>query len=61
MLTLEELKTKLSERMDELTLCDILELTTEDLVNAFQEKIEDMYDILIDELDEGMEREIPTD
>lgn len=61
MLTLEELKTKLSERMDELTLCDILELTTEDLVNAFQDKIEDKYDILVDELDEGMEREVSTD
>jgi predicted methyltransferase len=61
MLTLEELKTKLVERFDEVLLCDILEITTEDLVKAFPEKIEDKYDILADELDEGMEREIPTD
>jgi hypothetical protein len=61
MLTLEELKTKLSERFDEVLLCDILEITTEDLVKAFPEKIEDKYDILADELDEGLEREISTD
>jgi predicted methyltransferase len=61
MLTLEELKTKLVERFDEVLLCDILEITTEDLVKAFPEKIEDKYDILADELDEGMEREISTD
>jgi predicted methyltransferase len=61
MLTLEELKTKLVERFDEVLLCDILEITTEDLVKAFPEKIEDKYDILADELDEGLEREIPTD
>jgi hypothetical protein len=61
MLTLEELKTKLVERFDEVLLCDILEITTEDIVKAFPEKIEDKYDILADELDEGMEREIPTD
>jgi predicted methyltransferase len=61
MLTLEELKTKLVERFDEVLLCDILEITTEDLVKAFPEKIEDKYDILADELDEGMEREIPSD
>jgi hypothetical protein len=61
MLTLEELKTKLVERFDEVLLCDILEITTEDIVKAFPEKIEDKYDILADELDEGMEREISTD
>jgi predicted methyltransferase len=61
MLTLEELKTKLVERFDEVLLCDVLEITTEDLVKAFPEKIEDKYDILADELDDGMEREIPTD
>ena len=61
MLTLEELKTKLVERFDEVLLCDILEITTEDIVKAFPEKIEDKYDILADELDEGMEREIPSD
>ena len=61
MLTINELKQVLIERMDEVTFLDLLEISTEDLVNVFQDKIEDRYDILIEEVDDDMERDFPTD
>ncbi len=50
-LTIPELKEKIIEQIDEVTLVDLLNLTTEDLVNAFIDKIEDRYEILCDELE----------
>jgi hypothetical protein len=50
-LTIPELKEKIIEQIDEVTLIDLLNLTTEDLVNAFIDKIEDKYDILCAELE----------
>lgn len=50
MLTLVELKEKIVEQIDEVDLIDYLHLTTEDLVNAFEEKIE--------ECQENLEREL---
>jgi len=43
MINLNELCEKLIEQVDEVDLVDVLELSTEDLVNAFQDKIEDNY------------------
>lgn len=54
MLTIRELKEKIASRVDEVTLCDILEITSTDLVEVFQDKIEDKYDILV-ELVEGLD------
>lgn len=41
MLTLPEIKEKLSEQVSELDFIDFLGLTTEDLVNAFADLIEE--------------------
>lgn len=43
-LTQEEFKEKIIEQIDEVDLIDILNLTTEDIVNAFEEKIIDYQD-----------------
>jgi hypothetical protein len=51
MLTIEELKQKIKERMMEVDLVDLLEITTDELVEAFLDKIEDKFDVLQDLLD----------
>jgi len=51
MLTLQELKQKIMEQVDEVDLIDLLGLTTEDLVNAFEDKIEEKYNKITRELD----------
>jgi len=51
MLTIEELKQKIKEQIPEVDLIDLLEITTEDLVEAFLEKIEDKFDVFQDLLD----------
>ena len=43
-LTLEELKEKLAEQLDEITLLDILGITSYDLVERFEDIIEDKFD-----------------
>jgi hypothetical protein len=53
MLTLNELKEKLVEQVDEVDLIDILGLTTEDIVNSFSDLIEENADRLIQELELG--------
>lgn len=53
MLTLPELHEKIIEQVSEIDLIDLLGLTTEDLVYAFQDKIEDRYDKLVSELELG--------
>jgi hypothetical protein len=50
-LTIPELKEKIIEQIDEVTLIDLLGITTEDLVTAFIDKIEDKYDLLCAELE----------
>ena len=39
-------------RLDELLLMDLLEITSEDIVDRFQDKIEEKYDYLLRELEE---------
>jgi len=51
MLTLSELKQKIIEQVSEEDLIDLLGLTTEELVDAFQFKIEDKYEALLSELE----------
>lgn len=44
MLTIEELKQKIAEQVPEVDFIDLLELTTEDLVQAFTDKVIDNYE-----------------
>jgi|DEB0MinimDraft_10_1074344.scaffolds.fasta_scaffold80768_3 uncharacterized protein YeeX (DUF496 family) len=50
-LTLEELKEKVKEQINEVDLLEILEVTSEDLVNRFDDLIEEKYDILLEIVD----------
>ena len=51
MLTLNELKEKIIEQIDEVDLIDFMGLTTEDIVNAFSDKIEEDPEKFLDLLD----------
>lgn len=51
MLTLQELKEKIIEQVDEVDIIDLLGLTTQDIVNAFEDKIEDKWDKIVSELE----------
>lgn len=51
MLTLNELKEKIVEQIDEVDLIDFMGLTTEDIVNAFSDKIEEDPEKFLDLLD----------
>lgn len=54
MLTLEELKEKLC-KIDEISLMEILEISSEDLVERFTDYIENKYDELSEEFIEDEE------
>lgn len=51
MLTIAELKQKISEQVPEVDFLDILEITTEDLVEAFLDRVIDKYDKFQDMLE----------
>lgn len=51
MLTLEELKEKITEQWDEVDLIDFLGLTTKDIVEAFVDKIVDKQEAFENELE----------
>jgi len=51
-LTLEELKEKLAERVDEVTLLELLGITSYDLVERFEDVIEDKFEKLEKEIDD---------
>lgn len=51
-ITLTELQAKLM-LIDEISLMEILEITSEDLANRFIDRIESKYDQLITEFEEG--------
>lgn len=51
MLTLPELKEKIVQQVDEVDIIDLLGLTTEDIVNAFEDKIENKWDRIVEELE----------
>jgi anion-transporting ArsA/GET3 family ATPase len=50
-LTIEELKDKL-QRIDEVTLLETLEINSELLVEAFEDKIIEQYDALAEDLED---------
>lgn len=52
MLTLPDICDKL-KRLDEVTILELLEVNSEELVSKFQDKIEDMADYLEDLLDDN--------
>jgi len=51
MLTHSELKEKVSQQIDEVTLLDILEITSDRLVEAFSDELEDKRDKLLELLE----------
>jgi anion-transporting ArsA/GET3 family ATPase len=51
MLTIDELKQKIAERVPELDFIDVLEITTEELVEAFLDKVIDNYEKFQDMLE----------
>jgi len=54
-LTLEELKEKLADRLDEITLLELLNITSYDIVERFADLIEDNYDKLQKEINDDYE------
>ena len=52
MLTLQELKDKMKENLSEIDVMELLELTTEDLVERFPDKIEDKYEQILNQLED---------
>ena len=57
MLSIEELKEKIVDQVDELDIIDLLGLTTHDIVNAFEDRVEELYHKIIKELDIVVEGE----
>ena len=55
-LTILDLFDKL-KRLDEISLLEILNITTEELVDRFEDRIEAMFDQLVDEIDDTKEEE----
>ncbi len=52
MLTIPDICDKL-KRMDEVTILELLEINSEEIVNRFQDKIEDIADYLEEVLDDN--------
>lgn len=50
-LTVDELKEKLAEQLDEVTLLEVLGVNTFDIVEAFNDVIEEKYEKLIGEVE----------
>jgi ribosome assembly protein YihI (activator of Der GTPase) len=55
-LTILDLFDKL-KRLDEISLLEILNITTEELVDRFEDRIEAMFEQLVDEIDDTEEEE----
>ena len=51
MLTIEELKDRISSSLDEVTILEVLDIKAQDLVEAFHDKIVDRYDTLVQEFE----------
>lgn len=56
-LTLQELQDRL-KRFDEITLLELLDVTSEELVEAFIDRIEDNFDRLLNEVEYDGEEEL---
>lgn len=57
MLTLVELKEKLAQQFDEVLLLELLEISAEDIVEKFEEKIEEEFDKLENLVTDGQDSE----
>lgn len=55
MLTLEELKSRLADNYDEITILEVLHISSEDLVERFEDRVEKYYDRLAYELTDDYE------
>jgi hypothetical protein len=55
--TLQEIKERLAEEYDEITLLEVLNINSYDLVDAFFERIEERYDYFNKELSMNGDRE----
>lgn len=55
MLTYVELLTRL-KHIDEISLLEVLGITSEDLVNRFEDLIEERFDELVEEMDDESEK-----
>ena len=55
MLVLNEIMELLAERYDEVTLLELLDINSEELVERFSDKIEQRYEKLQQELDDEIE------
>lgn len=51
MITFHELMDKLAEQHDPCGICDLLKISSEDLVEAFQDKIEANFSRLVEEIE----------
>ena len=51
MVTFTELQEKLAEQHDECALCELLGITSQELVEAFADKIEAKFSTLVKEID----------
>lgn len=51
MLTLNELKEKMVENLSEIDVMELLEISTEDLVERFEDRIEEEYDLIVTEME----------
>ena len=51
-LTLEELKEKIIETLDEVSILEILDIKAEELVERFEDKVEERINVLLSELEE---------
>ncbi|UOF82011.1 hypothetical protein [Caudoviricetes sp.] len=51
--TLVELRMRLAEQFDEVTLLELLNINSYDIIEAFAERVEDNYDRLLEELEEA--------
>ena len=56
-MTLKELQERL-KRLDELSLLELLDITSEEIVEMFIDRIEDNFDRLLDEVDYDGEEEL---
>jgi hypothetical protein len=56
-ITVRELQERLAERRDPDEIVELLEITSEELVEAFPDKIEDNYEQLVQELFDDLEED----
>jgi len=57
MKTLQEYKAMLKEQ-DQVEIIDLFDITTEDLLDRFDDRIEDWYDQLVEETDDTEEDDV---